>query len=139
MKSTRPTSRKWLAIPALALALCSATTSQDKGFRILVSENDKVTILTCERGCAWKELTFTVPRQDNIVTIDQFGQNNHVGYADGLDGVPLPAFRFTMAKEDGKYVLQGLEGTAWTKLGFSLKPYAAPQVLDATGIGNVNM
>ena len=125
--------RSWLIVSVLALGLCSATVENDKGFKIQISEDDKTTKLTCEHGCAWKTLSFAKPSQNNVAVVDQFGKGS-LDEVSTEEGSSLAAFSFTMVKEGDKYTLESLEGTAWKSLSFNVKPYAAPRILDASGV-----
>ncbi|SEL40628.1 hypothetical protein [Parapedobacter koreensis] len=124
----------WLSTPLLAISLWSASYESKKDFKIEISEDGKVTTLICQHGCAWKELSFTKPTHGDAAMVNQFGMASFdEGNTAAADG-SLAEFSFTITKKAGKYVLKGVNGTAWKSLSFSLKPYAAPRVLDASGV-----
>jgi hypothetical protein len=68
-----------LIIGAITLYIGSSFTNQEKtstessDFVISIKTNDNKIILECEKGCAWKELTYTLIEGDEMKVVDEYG------------------------------------------------------------------
>lgn len=86
-------------------------------FQILVETTEDGIRLTGLDGCAWKELSFSVPKH-KPQAIDQNGMTTKKGKSQVEENY-LPHFLFTLTKTDKGLSFEGLKGTAWESLGFS--------------------
>ena len=113
-----------LLIALLILTTSSELFSQDKkstdltDFKVVIEITDNGIKLISEKGCAWKELTFSIIDKKQQA-IDEYGMveldKNHSKKTDGLAD-----FLFTLTKTKNEIELKGIKGTAWTNLSFSL-------------------
>lgn len=102
-------------------------------FLILIETTDVGFKMTCEKGCAWKELTFDVnPYKPQA--IDQWGMTSQGEHAKRAADANLANFLFTAirTKENGVN-LEAMEGTAWKKLGFRDPDNYSREYVDAYG------
>ena len=86
--------------------------------------------MACETGCWWNSLSFTIPKDRQAVDhAGMTGLNEHFSeeYATGQP------FLFNIAYRDGQIELEGLHGTAWESLQFTL-PEGQVQNIDANGM-----
>jgi hypothetical protein len=115
-----------LIIGAITLYVGSSFTNQEKAsteaseFVISIKTNDNKIILECEKGCAWKELTYTlIDEKNRIQVVDEYG----VGTLDNVSknkDKSLADFLFNVERTKQGLKLKGIEGTAWVELSFSL-------------------
>lgn len=121
----------------LTLTANTGLYAQDKGsadqkdFKIVVARTDDGVQLTCEHGCAWKVLKFSL-NDDRPQAIDEYGMT-HKGGSSSAKKDDLAAFLFTLTKSNGEIALKGMEGTAWTQLSFTL-PADQQQAIDGSGM-----
>ena len=73
--------------------------------------------LTCEVGCAWRELAFAVAVGAEPIAVDEFGMSS-VERLPQVTRSALRRFLFTIRRTADGVELQGLEGFAWTRLGY---------------------
>lgn len=93
-----------------------------KGFNIIITKSNKEIFMTCTSGCAWETLSFKSKTQKPH-WVDEYGVNNEYQTADkaNKNDKNLVDFRFSIVNNDEGVVLNGLEGTFWTGLSFTLK------------------
>ncbi|MDX1471663.1 MAG: hypothetical protein R3213_09225 [Flavobacteriaceae bacterium] len=98
------------------------------------SNDDRIT-LYCKEGCAWKELSYALPIGKRLQAIDEFGMTN-AQKPTPIKDKTLSNFLFTLQTTDSGIYLEGIEGTAWTKLSFSLQPYSK-QAINQNGMTSI--
>jgi arginine repressor len=114
-----------LIIGAITLYIGSSFTNQEKtstessDFVISIKTNDNKIILECEKGCAWKELTYTLIEGDEMKVVDEYGVGSLDSVSKNKDK-SLADFLFKVEKTKQGLKLKGMEGTAWVELSFSL-------------------
>lgn len=114
-----------LIIGTITLYFGSKFTNQNKRssefseFIISIKNNNNKIIMKCEKGCAWKELSYIVNEENNTQVIDEYGMTllNNVSQKKENS---LADFLFKIEKTDIGFKLYGIEGTAWIELQFSL-------------------
>jgi hypothetical protein len=94
--------------------------SELKDFKIVIQKTKDKIKLKCEGGCAWTELSFSLNSFNEEQAINQFGmtQLNNTGK---VNDPKLANFLFIIQENEKEIKLQGIAGTAWTNLSFSLK------------------
>lgn len=80
-------------------------------FKINIYKEDNKVFLTCAKGCAWKELSFTL-KQDAVQLIDNLGMTNTIDKKRDF------VFNLSYNHKD-VFSLNSHKGTAWVTLGFS--------------------
>ena len=96
------------------------SSSELSNFVISIKTNGNQIIMTCEKGCAWKELSYTVTSDLNEETvIDEYGVQLRKDVSEKRDA-SLANFLFKIQKVKKGLKLKGIEGTAWVELGFTL-------------------
>ena len=103
---------------------------------LLLIENTKDGIkLTSGKGCAFKELSFSL-KKGQTQEIDQFGMRNANDKVRVVNDENLASFRFSITKRNDGPALdvafEGIEGTTWTKLSFSVP--RGSQLIDQNGM-----
>ena len=101
-------------------------------FLILVETTDDGIKLTCEEGCAWKGLSFTLARY-NPQAIDQNGMSS-LSREKTLPDSTLANFLFTIQKTNDGVSFEGSEGTAWINLSFTCPKTGCHQYIDQNGM-----
>ena len=91
--------------------------------------------MTCENGCAWKELTYRI-NDYALQAIDEYGMTELNTTSLDKDS-NLTDFLFTLTKTNNEINLKGVEGTAWTDLSFTLS-INLNQVIDQMGMTKLN-
>ncbi len=90
-----------------------------KDFKIVVEIVEKGIKLTCESGCAWKELQTSLknhkPQAINSIGMTKLGDDSAV------TDKSLADFLFTVTKTGKGIELKGIRGTAWMELAFALR------------------
>tara|TARA_R110001632_G_scaffold107700_6_gene217419 strand:+ start:3171 stop:3596 length:426 start_codon:yes stop_codon:yes gene_type:complete len=115
----------FLIIGAITLYLGSSFTNQKKRstesstFVISIKTNGNEIIMKSEKGCAWKELTYTLIQGDKIKVVDEYGVSALNNVSENKDA-SLTDFLFKIEKTKQGLKLKGIEGTAWVELSFSL-------------------
>lgn len=98
-------------------------------FKINIENNTNKVKMTCEEGCAWKELEFTLYENDTQA-VNQFGM---IYTQDIKKEMDESSFLFFIKKESKRIILKGIKGSAWTDLSFSL-PLHQTQGVDQNGM-----
>ena len=89
-------------------------------FTVVIHKTDQDFKLICTQGCAWKELTFTIP-EGKTQAIDEFGLRTLTKNLTIEESNPSK-FLFTLAVVEGGLKLKGMKGTSWQELGFYCPP-----------------
>ncbi|TMM30670.1 hypothetical protein FDT66_07875 [Polaribacter aestuariivivens] len=114
-----------LVIGAITLFVGSKLTKQNKRstefseFIISIKNNDNKITMKCEKGCAWKQLTYTIKEENKKQTIDEYGMTEFNKNSSKKEKY-LANFLIKIEKTDKGLKLNGIEGTAWIELEFSL-------------------
>lgn len=100
-------------------------------FLILVETTNDGIKLTAERGCAFKQLSFSFYKHENEA-IGPCGMTslNEVQRCDSA------AFLFVVNKTKEGLIFEGVNGTAWKKLSFSCPDGKCYQYIDQNGMTN---
>ena len=102
-------------------------------FHILVETSGDEFKLTCNDGCAWKQLSFNSSINSDPQAVDQYGMTT-------LPRNPMKKeslfsnFLFTIKRSQKGVSLEGKEGTAWTALNFSCAEEKCFQPIDEWGM-----
>lgn len=119
----RPKSINTLIRASVALMFVLATSSFIQGssdiqeFQLVIKYTDNGLELEGLKGTAWKKLKFTTS-SDHPQAIDENGMTE-VDKSTSKDA-GLADFLFTVAKTKDGIMLNGVKGTAWKKLTFTL-------------------
>jgi hypothetical protein len=101
-------------------------------FLILIQNTHSGLRLTCEKGCAWKELSFSSGSEKSQL-VDQYGMTTS-----NRDKLPkdenLSNFLFNIKTTRTGISLEGKEGTSWTYLDFSCPDSKCNQYIDRNGM-----
>lgn len=114
-----------LIIGAITLYVGSILTNQNKrttessDFVLSLKTNNNKIILECEKGCAWKDLTYTLIKGDEIKVVDEYGVGS-LNKVSGNKTATLANFLFKIEKTKQGLKLKGIQGTAWVELSFTL-------------------
>lgn len=102
-------------------------------FLILVETTDDGFKLACEKGCAWKTLTFSLnPYKPQA--IDQWGMTSLEEHRNAAKDSNLDDFLFTIQKTEKNLVsLEAVTGTGWKKLGFQDPDRQTREYINAYG------
>ncbi len=101
-------------------------------FLILIETTENGVKFTSQKGCAWKELTFTL-NQDKPQAIDQYGMTS-LNKDKPTEDKNLANFLFIIKKTKEGISLDGKGGTAWTKLSFGCAKGKCSQYIDFNGM-----
>lgn len=125
------------AILFFSASSCSAVRQSkdefpESKFLILVETTDEGIKLSCEKGCAWKDLSFTLkPFQPQ--DIDQYGMSS-LGEQNTTTKKNLADFHFTIKKTSDGIRLEGMNGTTWENLSFNCASTGCHQYIDQSGM-----
>ena len=86
-------------------------------FSIVIETSGDDIKLTCNEGCAWKELSFSSSIKGEPQGVDQYGMTTLPRNLIKKD-LMLSNFLFTIKKTQEGISLEGKEGTAWPTLDF---------------------
>lgn len=139
MKAKLNTDRPFLKILIAVLVLTTGTEllAQEKqapdlkDFKIVVEKTENGISMESLEGSAWINLSFSV-NNDQPQAIDEYGMTQLDNVSSKKDP-GLADFLFTITKTESGIVLQGIEGTAWTHLSFSLAENGK-QAIDQLGM-----
>ena len=126
-----------LIFGSIMFSACTSSTTRKgevsdlKSFNISFEESPNGIKMTCEKGCAWEELTISLnenkPQAINAQGMTELDKKTRTKEANLAD------FLFTIVKTNEEVKLTGIEGTAWEELTFSiLKGHT--QMLNENGI-----
>lgn len=116
-----------LAISLITLLLAATytfTIAQDnrssdlKPFKIILEKTENGIALKSLMGCAWNSLSFSIG-YDEIQAIDEYGLTKLTDASPAKDST-VAHFLFTITKTNDGIILNGIEGTTWTELSFTL-------------------
>lgn len=113
----------------------TASQSEDNSmadFLILIESSPNGLALTCDKGCAWEKLSFSLSTGNEQV-VDQFGITTLDTYKT-TEGSERPDFLFSIKKISTGIFLRGKKGTAWTRLSFSCYENTCYQYVDQSGM-----
>jgi len=126
---------KLFLILAVVICLGSSVNAQTEhdlktsDFLLLIENTEMGIKLTGVNGCAFKELAFSL-EEGQTQEIDQYGMKN--ANEEAVKDDNLASFRFTIRKTGNGLALEGIEGTAWTELSFSMTENG--QLIDQNGM-----
>jgi hypothetical protein len=104
-------------------------------FKIILEKTDNGIKLICEKGCAWKELTYSI-NEFKSQAIDEYGMTDLI-INSSIKDANLTDFLFTLIKTKEGIILKGVKGTAWIDLKFSLSKNQK-QAIDQMGMTKLN-
>lgn len=102
-------------------------------FAILIENTeDGIKVNGC-KGCAYIHVTATL-QEGETICLDQNGIGKHFNRKKPVKkDKKLASFRMKITKKKGELLLEGHEGTIWTKLSFSC-PVGGQQLVDQNGM-----
>ena len=103
------------------------------GFLILVETTENGLKLTCQEGCAWGELSFSLNGYRRQA-VDQYGMSS-LKREEPEKNDRLSNFLFTVKKTKEGLNFEGKEGTAWSELSFKCPDKNCYQYIDKEGMG----
>ena len=92
-------------------------------FQIVVQTTDYEFKLTCQNGCAWTDLSFTL----KPYAIQYVNQNGMTTAHETSNSEQVDNLLVKISKSEKSVILEGIEGTAWTRLEFSASKQAINQ------------
>ncbi|MFM9950537.1 MAG: hypothetical protein ACKV1O_21550 [Saprospiraceae bacterium] len=102
------------------------------GFLILVETTENGLKLTCQEGCAWGELSFSL-KAYQTQAVDQYGMTS-LKRDQPEKNDSLSNFLFTVKKTKEGLKFEGKEGTAWNELSFKCPGNNCYQHIDQEGM-----
>ena len=138
MKTQTSKTRIWLStllvLPVLALLFYSfaereyveKNKPETNSFLVFVEKNGNTLELRCESGCRWSHLVLEPNSEPYII--------NDFGFSEG-NTLDTDKFAFSIAPNQSGVLLNGLKGTAWVDLAFSL-PKNQKQAVNQMGMTN---
>lgn len=109
----------------------SAEATTKSNFLILVETTNDGIKLSCETGCAWEDLSFTI-KEFQPQDIDQYGMT--IGEQNTSKKKNLADFHFTIKKTPDGVRLEGIKGTKWENLSFNCPGNGCHQYIDENGM-----
>lgn len=121
-------------IAAFILTSCNSYKNKIvlKSFSIEIIKTQEDIELLCTEGCAWTQLKFTNNNYQPQY-VDELGMSNKSNEQTKKTDAKLANFLFSISKTDKGIQLNGIEGTAWKELNFSLKNNAT-QIINQMGM-----
>ncbi len=101
-------------------------------FLIFIQTTDNGLKLTCEEGCAWKDLSFSLI-ENKFQAVDQNGMTS-IDRVKPIIDEKLSNFLFSIQRTDNGINLEGKEGTSWTMLNFTCADNLCNQYIDQDGM-----
>ncbi|PLX05214.1 MAG: hypothetical protein C0595_00430 [Marinilabiliales bacterium] len=109
-----------IIIVAYSGLVAQTTTETDlKDFEIIIEKTTDGLKLECKKGSAWINLSFSLSDKKEMA-IDEYGMSD-LNRVSANKNSKLADYLITIMKTDEGIKLKGVEGTAWTKLSFTLK------------------
>jgi hypothetical protein len=130
-----------LLIAILLIAISFKAMAQETGlkslkdFKVVVERTDNGIKMKSLKGTAWIDLSFSL-KNNKLQAIDEYGMTD-LGKVSKNKDSNLADFLFTITKTEKGIELKGIEGTAWTELGFSL-PNNKKQAINQFGMTKLN-
>ena len=120
-------------ISGSCILLAQNKTTQESSFKITIELKDDVIKLTGENGCAWKELTFQLKKNETQI-IDQFGMVSKTRNATTQDK-NLAIFQFSIRRTAQGISLKGSRGPSMNDFSLSTSmTNNSSIILDQNGI-----
>lgn len=96
-----------------------STKTEIKDFKIIIEKTTDGLKLECKKGSAWINLSFSLG-DNKEMAIDEYGMSDSNKVLANKNS-KLADYLITIMKTDEGIKLKGVEGTAWSKLSFTLK------------------
>ncbi|WP_198658900.1 M56 family metallopeptidase [Winogradskyella tangerina] len=139
MKTQTSKTKKWLSalllLPVIAILFYSfaehvevVKSEVPNDFLVTVEKNNNTIELRCETGCKWSHITLEPQAKPYII--------NDYGFTDGAT-IDSDKFAFTIEPTDIGVELNGLTGTAWIDLAFSLRDHKV-QAINQLGMTKIS-
>jgi len=106
-----------------------------KNFKVILEKTKDGIKMQSLEGSAWIDLVFNT-KNNKPQAIDEYGMTE-LGKVSANKNINLADFLFTITKSENEIILNGIEGTAWTALSFSIKEKER-QVIDQFGMHKLN-
>ena len=119
--------RKYVELPNEKNDITKSSIENLNQFLVSVERNGNTIELKCEKGCQWGHLTLEPSTKPYII--------NDFGFSEGST-IDSDRFAFTISTENNEIVLEGLKGTAWIDLAFTL-PRNKVQGINQLGMTNL--
>ncbi len=130
--------RVFVLLNVLILTSCASLKKQNKtsttayNFIIKIEKQSNEVILECDQGCSWKQLSF-IKNNYQPQLINEIGMTDiKSDKAEGHDS-NLADFLISVIKTNEGFELEGIKGTSWEKLSFTLRDNQR-QVIDQNGM-----
>ena len=107
-----------ITVHSFHISAQAAEASAIKNFSITIEQTREGIRLTSHEGSAWQELKFNLKKY-NTQAIDEYGMTE-IGRKFQKSDPNLADYLFTITRSKNGILLQGIKGTAWKKLNFSL-------------------
>lgn len=104
-------------------------------FSILVETVGDEIKLTCNDGCAWKQLSFSSSVKNGPQAVDQNGMTTLPGNVPKKDSL-TSNFLFTIKRTPEGVTLEGKEGTIWPSLTFDCPGGKCYRSIDGWGMAD---
>ena len=101
-------------------------------FSILIETSGDKINLTCNEGCAWKQLSFGSSIKSEPQAVDQYGMTTWPGKKIKKDS-SLSNFLFTIKRTQDGVSLEGKEGILWPSLTFDCADGKCLRKIDGWG------
>ncbi len=102
-----------------------------KEFKITIEKTDHGLKMQSDKGSAWVDLSFNLS-ENKLQAIDENGMT-HLGELPTRRNLKFADYLFTITKTKEGITLNGIEGTAWKELSFSLQENGR-QAIDQYGM-----
>ena len=102
-------------------------------FLMTIELYNDVVKLTCNQGCTWDELAFTLHVDMNV-------DISHLGLGEGIgdyDDYGIADFRFNIKRSSEGISLESKNGTSWNNLSFTCRPNECHHAIDQNGMTSV--
>lgn len=130
-----------LIIGVVTLIGCSSSKDDQKvsddlkSFKVILEKTDKGIKMQSVEGSAWINLSFTL-KNDQPQAVDEYGMANIEDNYSVKDSL-LADYLFTVTKTEKEIILEGMKGTTWSNLSFTLAQNQQ-QAIDQNGMTNLN-
>ncbi len=119
--------RKYVELPIEKNDITKTSIEDPNQFLVTVERNGNTIELKCDNGCKWGHLTLEPSNKPYII--------NDYGFSEG-NTIDSDRFAFAISTENNQIVLEGLKGTAWIDLAFTL-PGNKVQGINQLGMTNL--
>lgn len=120
-----------LSICTQNVLLAQSNTNQES-FNIIVQNEGDQLMLTCNEGCAWEKLNFTLLEGTGPQYVDKFGMTTAKGNKNASQ--EAADFLISFERKGNQINCTGKQGTKWGKLSFSCSKSRCYAKVDMSGV-----